>query len=89
MKEFEFKDIDWPLIRQTLSISLMKNEPVLLKGAFASISALHWIMPIYSDLKKVIIETGFGCVYPSRIYGYISRPRLEELWSVFYFNKER
>lgn len=60
MKEFEFKDIDWPLIRQTLSISLMKNEPVLLKGAFASISALHWIMPIYSDLKKVIIETGFG-----------------------------
>lgn len=60
MKEFEFKDIGWPLIRQSLSLSLMKNEPILLKGAFDSISLCDWIIPIYSDLKKAVIETGSG-----------------------------
>lgn len=60
MKEFEFKDIDWTLIRQVLALALMKNEPLLLKGAFDRISACDWIIPLYSDLKKVVIETGTG-----------------------------
>ncbi|MFA5518884.1 MAG: RNA 3'-terminal phosphate cyclase [Spirochaetota bacterium] len=60
MKEFDFKNTDWSLIRQALSFSLLKNESVLLKGAFDSIAALDWITPIYSDLKQVVIESGFG-----------------------------
>jgi RNA 3'-terminal phosphate cyclase len=59
MKEFEFKNMDWPLIRQSLSISLLKNEPLLLKGAYDCICS-DGIIPVYSDLKRIVIETGSG-----------------------------
>jgi hypothetical protein len=52
--------MDWPLIRQALSISLMKKEPLLLKGAYANVCAEEGVLPVYSDLKKIVIETGTG-----------------------------
>jgi len=60
MKEFNFKDINWQLIRGTLALSLMTNEPVLLNGAYDYASASHDIIPLYHDLKNSIAETGAG-----------------------------
>lgn len=60
MKEFAFKDINWQLIRQTLALSLMSGEPVLLKGAYDYVAASEEIIPVYKDLKNSIIETGGG-----------------------------
>ena len=60
MKEFNFKDINWQIIRQTLALSLMTNEPVLLKGAFDYAAGAEEIIHLYSDLKNCIIETGAG-----------------------------
>ncbi len=60
MKEFEFKDMEWPLIRAALAISLMKNEPLLLKGAYECICSDEAIFPVYSDLKRIVIDAGSG-----------------------------
>ena len=60
MKEFAFQDINWQLIRQTLSLSLLSGEPVLLKGACDYVAADEDIIPVYKDLKNCIIETGAG-----------------------------
>lgn len=60
MKEFEFENITWPLVRQALSIALVKNEPLLLKGAYDCICSDEAIVPVYSDFKRIVIETGTG-----------------------------
>jgi RNA 3'-terminal phosphate cyclase len=60
MKTIELKTPTWRHIRQTLSLSLLKREPVVIKNGFEFIGKNYDIVPLYNDLKRVVSDTGAG-----------------------------
>jgi len=60
MKTIELKTPTWRHIRQTLSLSLLKREPVLIKNGFAFIENNYDLVPLVNDIKRVASDTGAG-----------------------------
>ncbi len=60
MKTIELTAPSWRHIRIALSLSLFKREPVVIKNGFDFIEQNFDIVPIFDNLKKVVIDTGAG-----------------------------
>lgn len=48
-----------------LSLSLLKREPVQVRNGFGFIEKNYDLMPLYSDLKRLVFETGCGIINES------------------------
>jgi hypothetical protein len=51
MIEIVYPDIDWPFIRQTLSLALMKNRPAAIRGGGLFLVRRPEYRPIFEDLR--------------------------------------
>ncbi|MCP4137333.1 MAG: hypothetical protein GY754_40575 [bacterium] len=52
--ELHFDTLDWVLIRQTLSLALLRNREVSIAGGAAFIDENNEYLPLFFDIKKIL-----------------------------------
>ena len=60
MKEIVFEKPAWQILRQTLSLSLLKCEPVRIKAGAEFIRSSFDLIPLFDDLKDAVSAVGAG-----------------------------
>jgi len=64
MLEIDFTDIDWLLIRQALSLALLKNRPVHILRGRAFLERNPEYLPLFDDIAAAVSSIGAGMLFP-------------------------
>ena len=60
MIDISFPDIDWLLIRQALSLALLKNQPITIAGGAEFLEEKKEYRPLFDDIERAVTSWGAG-----------------------------
>ena len=61
--ELDIQNIDWPLLRQALSLALLRNRPVAVRGGARFLADAPEYAPLYSDLTRAVSLMNAGALH--------------------------